>query len=197
MRGCVNGCRFCQAGMITRTQRQRSVEKVIEIAKAGFKETGYDEIGLLSLSSSDYHGITELARKLNDHFEDIGVGVSLPSLRIGTVLATLPKEMSRVRKGGLTIAPEAASERLRTWPLACASFPGSFDVSTKSARWCHVTSVGCARYQGNGASVRARRTRAARSSGGRSAEGKRRWLNGRGRRSRGGSPLGLSRQRSR
>jgi len=113
MRGCVNGCRFCQAGMITRTQRQRSVEKVIEIAKAGFKETGYDEIGLLSLSSSDYYGITELARKLNDHFEDIGVGVSLPSLRIGTVLATLPKEMSRVRKGGLTIAPEAASERLR------------------------------------------------------------------------------------
>jgi len=113
MRGCVNGCRFCQAGMITRTQRQRSVETVIRLAKEGFANTGYDEIGLLSLSSSDYYGITDLARQLNDHFEDVGVGVSLPSLRIGTVLATLPKEMSRVRKGGLTIAPEAASERLR------------------------------------------------------------------------------------
>ncbi|MBI3828997.1 MAG: TIGR03960 family B12-binding radical SAM protein [Planctomycetes bacterium] len=113
MRGCVNGCRFCQAGMITRGQRQRSPEKVIELAKKGFEETGYDEIGLLSLSSSDYVGITDLARRLNDYFEDRGIGVSLPSLRIGTVLATLPKEMARVRKGGLTIAPEAASERLR------------------------------------------------------------------------------------
>jgi len=113
MRGCVNGCRFCQAGMITRTQRQRSIETIINLAKAGFEETGYDEIGLLSLSSSDYFGITDLANQLNNHFEDRGVGVSLPSLRIGTVLATLPKEMSRVRKGGLTIAPEAASERLR------------------------------------------------------------------------------------
>ncbi|MCW8129290.1 MAG: TIGR03960 family B12-binding radical SAM protein [Planctomycetota bacterium] len=113
MRGCVNGCRFCQAGMITRGQRQRSPEKVIELAKKGFEQTGYDEIGLLSLSSSDYVGITDLARQLNDYFEDRGIGVALPSLRIGTVLATLPKEMSRVRKGGLTIAPEAASERLR------------------------------------------------------------------------------------
>jgi radical SAM family uncharacterized protein len=113
MRGCVNGCRFCQAGMITRTQRQRSPETILRLAKEGFENTGYDEIGLLSLSSSDYFGITPLARALNDFFEDRGVGVSLPSLRIGTVLATLPKEMGRVRKGGLTIAPEAASERLR------------------------------------------------------------------------------------
>ena len=81
--------------------------------RRAFEETGYDEIGLLSLSSSDYFGITELANQLNNYFEDRGVGVSLPSLRIGTVLATLPKEMGRVRKGGLTIAPEAASERLR------------------------------------------------------------------------------------
>ena len=113
MRGCVNGCRFCQAGMITRTQRQRSIETVMRLAKEGFEQTGYDEIGLLSLSSSDYFGIASLANQLNNYFEDVGVGVALPSLRIGTVLATLPKEMSRVRKGGLTIAPEAASERLR------------------------------------------------------------------------------------
>jgi radical SAM family uncharacterized protein len=113
MRGCVNGCRFCQAGMITRPRRQRSIGRVVELAKAGHAHTGYDEIGLLSLSSSDYHGIAELARRLNDHFGPYGVSVSLPSLRIGTVLATLPGEMSRVRKSGLTIAPEAATERLR------------------------------------------------------------------------------------
>src|SRR6185295_13788103 len=88
MRGCVNGCRFCQAGMITRTQRQRSPATVMALAKKGFEETGYDEIGLLSLSSSDYFGITDLANQLNNYFEDRGVGVSLPSLRIGTVLAT-------------------------------------------------------------------------------------------------------------
>lgn len=113
MRGCVNGCRFCQAGMITRTQRQRSVEKVIELAKRGYEETGYDEIGLLSLSSSDYYGITELATRLNDYFEEKGVSIGLPSLRMNEVLATLPKELARVRKGGLTIAPEAATERMR------------------------------------------------------------------------------------
>ncbi|MEI6235268.1 MAG: TIGR03960 family B12-binding radical SAM protein [Planctomycetota bacterium] len=113
MRGCVNGCRFCQAGMITRTQRQRSPETIMRLAKEGFEQTGYNDIGLLSLSSSDYFGITELANQLNNYFEERGIGVSLPSLRIGTVLATLPKEMGRVRKGGLTIAPEAASERLR------------------------------------------------------------------------------------
>ncbi|MCY3021970.1 MAG: TIGR03960 family B12-binding radical SAM protein [Planctomycetota bacterium] len=113
MRGCVNGCRFCQAGMITRPRRQRTVETVMRLAKEGAANTGYDELGLLSLSSSDYAGIADLARRLNDHFEAQGVSVSLPSLRIGTALAALPKEMSRVRKGGLTIAPEAASERLR------------------------------------------------------------------------------------
>lgn len=113
MRGCVNGCRFCQAGMITRPQRQRSPERVLELAKAGYEATGFDEIGLLSLSSSDYVGIADLARKLNDFFEPLGVSLSFPSLRVGTVLATLPKELSRTRKAGLTIAPEAATERMR------------------------------------------------------------------------------------
>jgi radical SAM family uncharacterized protein len=113
MRGCVNGCRFCQAGMITRTQRQRTPEAIFELAKAGYEATGFDEIGLLSLSSSDYYGIAELAKQLNDYFEPLGVSVSFPSLRIGETLATLPSEMSRTRKSGLTIAPEAASERLR------------------------------------------------------------------------------------
>ncbi|HEY3323878.1 MAG TPA: TIGR03960 family B12-binding radical SAM protein [Planctomycetota bacterium] len=113
MRGCVNGCRFCQAGMITRPQRQRSVETVLRLAREGIASTGYDEIGLLSLSSSDYTGIADLARRLNDEFETCGISVSFPSLRIGTTLAALPEEMSRVRKSGLTVAPEAATLRMR------------------------------------------------------------------------------------
>jgi radical SAM family uncharacterized protein len=113
MRGCVNGCRFCQAGMITRPRRQRSIETIVRLAQEGIANTGYDEIGLLSLSTSDYTGIAELARRLNDCFAAQGVSISLPSLRIGTVLADLPREMSCVRKSGLTIAPEAGTERLR------------------------------------------------------------------------------------
>jgi radical SAM family uncharacterized protein len=113
MRGCVNGCRFCQAGMITRPRRQRSPERILELLAAGLEATGYDEAGLLSLSSSDYAGIADLARRVNDTFGPQGVSVSLPSLRVGAVLAALPKEMSRTRKGGLTLAPEAATERLR------------------------------------------------------------------------------------
>ncbi|MFH0937902.1 MAG: TIGR03960 family B12-binding radical SAM protein [Planctomycetota bacterium] len=113
MRGCVNGCHFCQASRITRPRRQRSAETILRLAEEGIAHTGYDEIGLLSLSSSDYAGITELAQQLNVFFEGKGVSVSLPSLRIGTVLATLPKEISHVRKTGLTIAPEAGTERLR------------------------------------------------------------------------------------
>lgn len=113
MRGCVNGCRFCQAGMITRPQRQRSPERIMELARAGYEATGFDEIGLLSLSSSDYVGIADLAKRMNDFFEPLGVSLSFPSLRVGTVLATMPKELSRTRKAGLTIAPEAATQRMR------------------------------------------------------------------------------------
>ena len=99
--------------MITRPRRQRAPETILRLAQEGIANTGYNEIGLLSLSSSDYKSIVELTRKLNAHFAGQDVGLSLPSLRIGTALAALPKEISRVRKAGLTIAPEAGSERLR------------------------------------------------------------------------------------
>jgi radical SAM superfamily enzyme YgiQ (UPF0313 family) len=99
--------------MITRPRRQRSVETILRLAQEGVASTGYDEIGLLSLSSSDYVGIADLAQKLNVCFAPQGVSISLPSLHIGTALAALPKEMSSVRKSGLTIAPEAGSECLR------------------------------------------------------------------------------------
>lgn len=113
MRGCTNGCRFCQAGMITRPQRQRSIDSILRLAKAAYKNTGQEEIGLLSLSSSDYLGIRQLAETMAAEFTPYNVNISLPSLRIKTVVSELPEALSTVRKGGLTLAPEAASERMR------------------------------------------------------------------------------------
>ena len=113
MRGCPNGCRFCQASAIARPRRQRSPERVMQIVREALANTGYDEVSLLSLSSSDYPDVVELARRMYEEFGAQGVGVSLPSLRLGTTLALLPLETSRVRKSGLTMAPEAATERLR------------------------------------------------------------------------------------
>jgi len=113
MRGCTNGCRFCQAGMITRPQRQRSVETVLRKAESAYRNTGHDEIGLLSLSSSDYLGIRNLAKTMAEAFQSRRVNISLPSLRIKTVVSELPEALSTIRKGGLTLVPEAATERIR------------------------------------------------------------------------------------
>ena len=100
-------------GTIYRPRRERSVDKLVSIAEAGYKATGHDEIALLSLSSSDYSDILELIQRLNAVFTPQCVSLSLPSLRVGDMLKLLPKEVSGVRKSGLTFAPEAASERLR------------------------------------------------------------------------------------
>ncbi|MGH7143308.1 MAG: TIGR03960 family B12-binding radical SAM protein [Planctomycetota bacterium] len=113
MRGCTNGCRFCQAGMITRPQRQRSADSILRLAEQAYANTGQEEIGLLSLSSSDYLGIRQLAEMMSGAFTARNVNISLPSLRIKTVVSELPAALSTVRKGGLTLAPEAASERMR------------------------------------------------------------------------------------
>ena len=113
MRGCTRGCRFCQAGMVTRPVRLRSVEKLLEQAETLIRNTGYSEIGLVSLSSADYDGIADLVRSLMDRFEARRVGVSLPSLRADAECVTLASEIERVRKTGLTLAPEAGSQRLR------------------------------------------------------------------------------------
>ena len=112
-RGCTRGCRFCQVGMITRPTRQRDPNQVREIAKRGLEATGYEEVGFLSLSAGDYSCINGV---LEDFFEEFGpenVSISLPSLRTETMTPRLAEQIMRVRKSGFTVAPEAATERMR------------------------------------------------------------------------------------
>ena len=112
-RGCTRGCRFCQAGMIYRPVREKSVDTLIRLADEILAHTGYEEISLSSLSSSDYSEIESLITKLVDRFEEKGVGVSLPSLRIDSFSVALAQQVQRVRKSGLTLAPEVGTQRLR------------------------------------------------------------------------------------
>jgi radical SAM superfamily enzyme YgiQ (UPF0313 family) len=113
MRGCPGRCYFCQASFCRRPVRRRSVEKITEIAKSCYQATGFDTISLLSLSTADYPDLEELVTKLNEYFRDKHVGLSVPSLRVDRQLKALPELVTSVRKGGLTIAVEAAGERLR------------------------------------------------------------------------------------
>ncbi|NLH16135.1 MAG: TIGR03960 family B12-binding radical SAM protein [Phycisphaerae bacterium] len=113
MRGCPGRCRFCQASFCRRPIRFRSPQRIVELAKAQYSATAYDTIGLLSLSTADYPQLEELVLQLNEYFAPRHVGVSLPSLKVQQQLRLLPKMLTSVRKGGLTIAVEAASERLR------------------------------------------------------------------------------------
>jgi len=113
MRGCPNACRFCQAGHTRLPVRTRSVEEILDIARAAIAATGHREISLLSLSTSDYPHLGELIERLNAEFTPRNVSISLPSLRVGSQLRHLPRLTSAVRKGGLTIAAETASPRLR------------------------------------------------------------------------------------
>lgn len=113
MRGCPHGCRFCQAGMIMRPMRARSVEALARDAAACYRATGYDEIGLLSLSTSDYPDFDRLVETLDQTFAPKAVSLSLPSLRVDHALSDIPKRFRTVRKSGLTLAPEAGTDRLR------------------------------------------------------------------------------------
>jgi radical SAM family uncharacterized protein/radical SAM-linked protein len=112
-RGCKRGCRFCEAGFIHRPYRERSPELIHEILNASLRQTGYEELSLLSLSAGDYSSIGPLLSELMDRFESKKVAVSFPSLRIESVVGQLAEEVKRVRKTGFTIAPEAGTERLR------------------------------------------------------------------------------------
>ena len=112
-RGCTRGCRFCQAGMIYRPVRERSVDTLMTLVKKSLSNTGYDEISLLSLSTGDYTAIGTLMGSLMQRCEGDHIAVSLPSLRAGTLTPELMKEIKKVRKTGFTIAPEAGSQRLR------------------------------------------------------------------------------------
>ena len=113
MRGCPGRCRFCQASFCRRPVRRRSVQRIMDIAKACYHSTGFDTVSLLSLSSADYPNLEGLVTGLRAYFQDKYVGLSLPSLRVDQQLRLLPQLVTSVRKSGLTIAVEAASERLR------------------------------------------------------------------------------------
>jgi radical SAM family uncharacterized protein len=113
-RGCTRGCRFCQAGMITRPVRERSVTTIGEMVQKGIAATGFEEVGLLSLSSADHSEIAEVAKGLADAYEGKQVGLSLPSTRVDAFNVTLANELTRNgRRSGLTFAPEGGSERMR------------------------------------------------------------------------------------
>ncbi|HSL43013.1 MAG TPA: TIGR03960 family B12-binding radical SAM protein [Anaerolineales bacterium] len=113
MRGCTRGCRFCHAGMITRPVRERSVEEVLQAAEEAIKNTGFEELALLSLSSSDYTDVLELVTKVGEKFGGTHLKVGLPSLRIESVSIDLMEKLKDRRSGGFTLAPEAATERMR------------------------------------------------------------------------------------
>jgi radical SAM family uncharacterized protein len=112
-RGCTRGCRFCHAGIVTRPVRERPVAEVLDSLEDLLANTGYEEVALLSLSSSDYSGITELVTAISEKYGDRRLGISLPSLRIETSSADLMEAISYSRRGGFTFAPEAATDRMR------------------------------------------------------------------------------------
>ncbi|MFI0374170.1 TIGR03960 family B12-binding radical SAM protein [Actinomadura sp. 1N219] len=113
-RGCTRGCRFCQAGMITRPVRERSITTIGNMVEQGLKESGFQEVGLLSLSSADHSEIGDVAKGLADRYEGTNTSLSLPSTRVDAFNITLANEFSRGgRRSGLTFAPEGGSERMR------------------------------------------------------------------------------------
>ena len=113
-RGCTRGCRFCQAGMITRPVRERSITGIADMVENGLCKTGYEEVGLLSLSSADHTEIAEIAKGLADRYEGTETALSLPSTRVDAFNIDLANELSRNgRRSGLTFAPEGGSERMR------------------------------------------------------------------------------------
>jgi radical SAM superfamily enzyme YgiQ (UPF0313 family) len=113
-RGCTRGCRFCQAGMITRPVRERSIEGIGAMVDKGLQVSGFEEVGLLSLSSADHSEIGAITKGLADRYEGKNVGLSLPSTRVDAFNIDLANELSRNgRRSGLTFAPEGGSERIR------------------------------------------------------------------------------------
>ena len=113
MRGCTRGCRFCHAGMVNRPVRERSVEQIINSIEESLENTGYEEIALLSLSSSDYTHIDDLVSAISERFKGRNLSVSLPSLRIESFSVNILEKLRGARHGGFTLAPEAATDRMR------------------------------------------------------------------------------------
>lgn len=112
-RGCTRGCRFCQAGILYRPVRERSMADILTWAEKGIEASGFEEMALLSLSTGDYSCLDELVLTLMNRFSPCRVALSMPSMRVGTLSPAIMEQIRRVRKTGFTIAPEAGSERLR------------------------------------------------------------------------------------
>ena len=112
-RGCTRGCRFCQAGFVYRPVREREPRYVLEAANRALTASGFEDVALLSLSTGDYCRIQELMGELVGELEPRRIGVSFPSMRVGTLTPALMEHVRKVRKTGFTLAPEAGSERLR------------------------------------------------------------------------------------
>ncbi len=113
LRGCTRGCRFCQAGMVYRPVRERTADDVVRDVMAGLACTGYDEVSLTSLSTTDHSQLEEILRRLSTRLEGSGVSVSLPSLRVDAFSISMARLVSGAKKSGLTFAPEAGTQRLR------------------------------------------------------------------------------------
>ena len=113
MRGCVKGCRFCQAGYVYRPLRERNPERVVAHTRELVARTGYEEVSLLSLSTGDYSGVNPVLKSLMDELAPQHVAVSLPSTRVDALSPRILEEIRRVRKTGFTLAPEAGTQRLR------------------------------------------------------------------------------------
>ncbi len=112
-RGCTAGCRFCQAGMLYRPVREKSVETIVETTSKILEETGFEEVALSSLSTLDHSGIESIIEQLIEKYQDEKIGVSLPSLRLDSLSVKVLSDIQKVRKTGLTFAPEAGTQRLR------------------------------------------------------------------------------------
>ncbi|MCM8760875.1 MAG: TIGR03960 family B12-binding radical SAM protein, partial [Candidatus Omnitrophica bacterium] len=134
MRGCKHACKFCQAASIYRPCRERSSEKVLELARAAYAATGYDEVSLLSLSSVDYSAIRKVIDDLNQEFCAKAVSISVPSLRIEQMTKDIPLLISKVKKSGLTFAPEAGSDSLRKILGKAVDMSRLFDAVAESFR---------------------------------------------------------------
>lgn len=113
LRGCARGCRFCQAGMMYRPVRERSADNIVSAVRRGIEETGYEEVSLTSLSSTDHSQIREILTRLNAEYGDSGVRVSIPSQRLDSFGVDMASLVAGRKKGGLTFAPEAGTQRLR------------------------------------------------------------------------------------
>jgi len=140
MRGCKHACSFCQATAIYRPCRERSKERILELAEKSYAMTGHDKISLLSLSSVDHTCIKEIMERLNDEFNKKAISISVPSLRVEDALKDLPVLIAKVKKSGLTFAPESGSERLRKMMNKNIDIEKLFKALTESFRagWRHV-----------------------------------------------------------